>query len=117
MSENGQTTSGCSGIHVYDEPGYSQGEYNIISGNVAIGNLDPGTNSATDGQDGSGIELDQLTSNNKVLQNLVIQNDGGGIVIYDSASNAVTYNVAFSNSENRSGAHTILAEFVLPSLS
>ncbi len=113
VSENGQKTSGCSGIHVYNEPGYSQGEYNIISGNVAIGNLDPGTNSATDGQDGSGIELDQLTSNNKVLQNLVIQNDGGGIVIYDSASNAVTYNVAFSNSENRSGAHTILAEFVL----
>jgi len=108
VTSNGQTSEGSSGIHIYT-PSASAGlgMYNTISGNIAIGNLD-----SLD-QDGNGIEIDQWATDNTVTQNLAMQNDGGGVVLYDAPGNTVTYNIMFANGEDRKGTHSIHSELIL----
>ena len=105
---NGTATSGCSGIHLYASSttdGY--GNYNVITDNVSVGNID------TTALDGNGIELDQWTHNNQVTGNFSYDNDGAGIVLYDSRSNVINGNETFDNELDPGQSHTVRGELVM----
>ena len=105
---NGDATQGAAGIHVYTgsaTEGY--GQHNTIQNNISIGNYD------LTGPDGEGIDLDQWTSGNTVSGNLFYDNEGAGIMIFDSAKNTITDNVLFDNELNPGNSHPDAGEIVL----
>ena len=90
--QNGLTVAGSSGIHVYaSSPDDLGGEDNVITGNLVAGTNVVGN------IDGDGIELDQWTSGNTVSGNTICDNDGAGIMVYDSSGNTIGGNLVFCN--------------------
>jgi parallel beta-helix repeat protein len=92
IMENGQTTAGSSGIHVYSPTqGSGFGDNNSITGNTVTG-----TN-IVDSVDGNGIELDRFTFGNTVSGNTICGNEGSGITLFDSWQNTISNNMVFCN--------------------
>ncbi len=86
--------NGYSGIHTYaggyiNDPFKNFGNYNELSLNVVANHKGH--------FDGNGIQLDQLTHDNTVAQNLCHDNDGAGISMYDAYSNLIYKNVTLNN--------------------
>ena len=99
IMENGQTTAGSSGIHVYSPTRNSGfGDDNAITGNTVTG-----TN-IVKSVDGNGIELDMFSSGNTVSGNTICGNAGSGITLYDSWQNTVSNNMVFCNDAGPIGA-------------
>lgn len=108
VHDNCLTVTTSSGIHIFGggtggSTGTASGfgNYNTITNNASYSNRDPGDGSYA--TDGSGIESDQFCVGNTISNNLCWNNDGAGIMIYDSGSNTVTNNVLIGNCVNRSG--------------
>jgi len=107
---NGRFILGSSGIHVFgglisrDGFGYD----NVIRGNTVTDTYEHGG-----GYDGNGIQLDRFTGRNLVEGNTVSKNDGAGIIIYDSESNAIVSNTVIGNALDRTGSHPWQAEIML----
>src|SRR5262249_10537961 len=112
VSANGGLVSGSSGIHVYGGVGSGDGfgVGNVIANNTVFGNRE-----ASHGFDGNGIQLDQFTSNNQVKQNVVHDNDGAGILIYDSSSNQIISNTLSGDSLDLTNSHPYRGEIILAS--
>jgi parallel beta-helix repeat protein len=96
---------GSSAIHMYNgcwgaDPCGTEGHDNLITHNVVYDAHD------TQG-DGNGIQIDQMTQNNTITQNLSFFNDGQGISLYDSANNVVGQNVFFNNGMDRNFSHSL----------
>jgi len=107
---NGLAISGVSGIHVYGgAPGAPDG---FGAGNTVTDNITNGNHDAT-GQDGNGIDLNQYTHDNIVLGNTAKSNDGAGIVLYDSYSNAVIGNLLVSNEKDPGDSHAVAGQLAL----
>ena len=87
VSDNGGGIAGTSGIHVFarDRSG-GYGNHNLIRGNIVSGQVE------TTGRDGNGIQLDTWCDHNEVAFNLVFDNDGAGINLYDASLNVVSNN-------------------------
>ena len=101
----GLHVGGSSAIHVYNgcfgsDPCGTEGHDNLITHNVVY--------DAHDTQaDGNGIQIDQMTHNNTITQNLSFSNDGEGLSLYDSANNVVGQNVFFNNGMDRNVSHSL----------
>ena len=100
-----QAAGGGSAIHVYNgcwgaDPCGTEGHDNLITHNVVY---DAHDNLG----DGNGIQIDQMTHNNTITQNLSFSNDGEGISLYDSANNVVSQNVFFNNGMDRNFSHSL----------
>ncbi len=110
VASSGWSVSGSTGIHIYAGYGTPDG-YGF--GNVISNNLVYDTREAGNGYDGNGIQADQYTGNNRIENNTVYGNDGAGIILYDSASNAVIGNTVSGNVLDRSGQHPYRGEIIL----
>jgi parallel beta-helix repeat protein len=105
---NGSTKSGTSGIHVFvGKKTDRYGKENIIRYNYVHDNHDE-----TD-QDGGGITLDQWCDKNQVYGNIVVGNDGAGIVLFDAASNMVHENTLRDNGVDSGNSHLKKANIAL----
>jgi parallel beta-helix repeat protein len=105
---NGVAMSGTSDIHTFAAgPSDDAGNYNTITGNVTLDEVD------TQAQDGNGIELDQWTHGNTVSNNLSLNNDGAGIVLYDSGANTIVGNITHNNGLDPGHTHSYRGELVL----
>jgi parallel beta-helix repeat protein len=82
------------GIHVYtgdSEAGARFGRHNVISWNIVHGQK-------SNGHDGSGIEVDHYTTDNMIHNNIVYENYGPGIDVYDCEHVEVDHNTSYGNS-------------------
>jgi parallel beta-helix repeat protein len=112
VSDNGLSTSGGSGIHVFggfEGAPDAFGVENTITNNVTFGNRDDS------GCDGNGIELDQYTHNNVVSGNLAYGNDGAGLALYDSYSNSISNNLLTENELDPGHTHAAMGDLSLNS--
>jgi len=113
--ENGQTQFGISGIHLYaggflNAPRIAgMGTHNIIRYNIVSRNLDHRA------QDGNGIQADTWCDDNEIYYNVVFENDGAGIVVYDGARNHVFNNTLFANARDPGRTHRFRGEIVVAS--
>ncbi len=93
-------TGGVSGIHVYrGTPTEDSGADNLIRYNASYATSDPVK------ADGNGIEVDQWCDGNVVAYNLVWNNDGAGIIVFDGNDNAVEGNTAYGDGVDSGGTH------------
>jgi parallel beta-helix repeat protein len=102
-------TGGVSGIHVYrGTPTEDSGADNLVRYNASYGTSDPVAS------DGNGIEVDQWCDDNTVAYNLVWNNDGAGIIVFDGNSNAIEGNTAHGDGIDPGHTHTAaLGELIL----
>jgi parallel beta-helix repeat protein len=102
-------TGGVSGIHVYrGTPSEDSGADNLVRYNAAYATRDPVA------ADGNGIEIDQWCDGNVVAYNLVWNNDGAGIIVYDGNNNAVQGNTAYSDGVDPGHTHSAaLGELII----
>jgi parallel beta-helix repeat protein len=111
--ENGQTQWGISGIHLYaggfrnSARHVGMGSNNIVRYNTVFHNLD------SKSEDGNGIEADTWCNDNDIYYNVVYENDGAGIVVFDGARNRVVNNTLFGNERDPGRTHTYHGEFLL----
>ena len=112
VTGNGHAIMGSSGIHVFG--GFLAGD-GFGFDNVIRGNTVTDTRELGNGYDGNGIQLDRFTGRNAVEGNTVSANDGAGIILYDSASNAIVSNTVIGNALDRNAGHAWLAEIMLAS--
>ncbi len=107
---NGLTVTGSSGIHVF-------GGFTTADGfgfdNMILGNTVTGTREAGSGYDGNGIQLDRFSGSNIVENNTVTDNDGAGIILYDSAENQIVSNTVIGNALDHNGSHAWRGEVML----
>lgn len=107
-------TGGCSGIHLYaggfDGSSFWTVQNNIIRYNIVCNIVD---NSTMYGYDGNGIQLDQKTSYTTVDRNFCFDNDGQGIIVFDSWNNTITGNFCYKNGRNTNNRHVFTSEIVL----
>jgi parallel beta-helix repeat protein len=99
IHDSGMTTGGTSGIHLYGggfqgTPPDGMGNYNWVLNNVVYHAHEPLL------YDGNGIESDQYTHNNNIVNNLIFGNDGRGVCLYDSRNSQVYGNTLFGNVVN-----------------
>jgi parallel beta-helix repeat protein len=113
---NGLTTAGTSGIHVFSggpangQGNLNTGNYNRIAYNVTYGNREFFQ------QDGNGIQLDQYTHDNLVYRNLSYQNDGAGISLFDAFNNTIQENITFGNTRDPNRTHAYHGEILIASM-
>jgi len=111
ISGNGRKTPGTSGIHMY-AGGFQgtefidAGSFNLVQGNVCTDQRCPTT-------DGNGIQADQACHDNKIIDNLSYNNDGGVIVLFDAWANTMERNITFNNSRDPANSHPFRGELVL----
>ncbi|SFM94162.1 right-handed parallel beta-helix repeat-containing protein [Thermodesulforhabdus norvegica] len=106
--ENGFSTPGTSGIHIYSgSAGENSGDYNIIRYNISYRNKE------TSGPDGNGIQLDQWCDFNEVYYNICYENDGAGISVFDSSGSRVFNNTLVGNMLDPGKSHPFKAELYL----
>lgn len=110
VSDNGGGIAGTSGIHVFarDRSG-GYGNHNLIRGNIVSGQVE------TTGRDGNGIQLDTWCDHNEVAFNLVFDNDGAGINLYDASLNVVSNNTMVGDMRRPNSAHLLRGELVIAS--
>jgi parallel beta-helix repeat protein len=107
---NGVALPGTSGIHVFSRnPSENSGDHNVIRYNRSYGNIEH------QGPDGNGIQLDHWCDNNAIYYNLVYENDGPGISIYDAAANRVQHNTVYANMRDPGRDHPYPGEIMLAS--
>jgi hypothetical protein len=97
------------GIHIFtgdSRVGARFGQHNVIGWNTV-------SRQRSNGQDGSGIEVDHYTRENILHHNVVYANDGPGIDLYDCTHIGVHDNTAYGNSNHSSG---VKAEISLSTL-
>jgi len=70
-------------------------------------------NHDSEGLDGNGIELDQYTHGNVVIGNESENNDGAGIVLFDSYENDVIGNLLAFNEQDPGHSHTVMGQLAL----
>jgi parallel beta-helix repeat protein len=108
--DNGVKLSGTSGIHVVAKDAHQgTGQFNVIRYNTVSREHE------TDGQDGNGIQLDQWCDNNQIYFNVVFENDGAGIVLFDAANNLVVNNTLYDNMHDSGGHHAYKGDLVIAS--
>jgi len=110
VSGSGRLSTGASGIHVFAkdaEDGF--GKHNIIDSNESFDNHD------TSAQDGNGIQLDQWCDNNFVTANIIFNNDGAGISVFDAAGAIITGNTLRANMRDPGRSHRHKGELVFAS--
>lgn len=108
---NGHGIVGASGIHLYAKNARQDaGDHNIIRYNISHHNKEGGK-----GQDGGGITLDQWCDFNEVYYNIAHNNDGSGIILFDSSDNLVYNNTLFNNIQDSEKSHVLKGELVLAS--
>ena len=109
VHDNGNASSPYMGIHIYsgamDE---GTGDHNIIRFNKVYNQLG-------NGEDGAGISSDQWCDNNEIYYNVVFNNDGPGIYLFDSANCKIFNNVCYANCKNSSGQLTEKGEIRITS--
>jgi parallel beta-helix repeat protein len=107
---NGAALPGTSGIHVFSRKlSENSGDYNVIRYNRSYGNIEH------HGPDGNGIQLDHWCDNNAIYYNLVYENDGPGISIYDAAANRIQHNTVYANMRDPGRDHPYPGEIMLAS--
>jgi parallel beta-helix repeat protein len=97
------------GIHIFtgdSRAGARFGQHNVISWNTV-------SHQRSNGEDGSGIEVDHYTRENILHDNVVYANDGPGIDLYDCTHIGVYENTAYGNSNHSTG---VKAEISLSTL-
>jgi len=108
VSQSGQAIGGTSGIHVFSHSAADDvGDGNLVRYNFSFGNAD------TRASDGNGIQVDQWCDRNTVAFNVVWDNDGAGIIVFDGNGNQVFANTARGNGRNPGGTHGPLGEMIL----
>ncbi|MEJ8859993.1 right-handed parallel beta-helix repeat-containing protein [Variovorax robiniae] len=108
VSRSGLALAGTSGIHIYSAAANeNSGDDNIVRYNASYSNADTGAS------DGNGIQLDHWCDRNTVAFNVMWNNDGPGINLFEAASNNVYGNTAAGNSVDPGGTHGALAELVV----
>lgn len=101
---------GTSGIHIYSPSlGDNSGDFNIVRNNRVSNQQD------FDGFDGNGIQSDHFCDNNQIYNNVVFQNDGGGVFLHDARSCSVYGNVLYGNMRDRGSTRQALGEIALTS--
>jgi len=110
VSDSGLTMGGTSGIHIYSSnAAEDSGDGNLIRRNFSYNNHD------TQMSDGNGIQVDQWCDGNEVSYNVVWNNDGAGIILFDAADNRVFGNTAKSNARDPARTHGDRGELILNS--
>jgi len=108
VTQSGQRSSGTSGIHIYSGVlGEGTGAGNMLRYNRSYANADALAS------DGNGIQIDQWCDGNTVAFNLVWDNDGAGIIVFDGSSNEVYANTAHGNGLDPGGTHGALGQLIL----
>lgn len=96
VSYNGHSIGGASGIHLYSRSERENtGDFNIITNNISSHNQDDILH-----WDGNGIQADQWCDNNIISGNKSFNNDGAGIILYDSQNNKVFNNILYNNAQD-----------------
>jgi parallel beta-helix repeat protein len=94
VHDSGTTSTDCIGIHIYSASGSDGlGQHNIIRYNTVY-------NQMSNGLDGSGIETDHYAANNSLYGNVIYNNQGPCIDLWDSASVLVYNNTCYGNLRN-----------------
>jgi hypothetical protein len=94
VHDSGTTSTDCIGIHIYSASGSDGlGQHNIIRYNTVY-------NQMSNGFDGSGIETDHYAANNSLYGNVIYNNQGPCIDLWDSASVLVYNNTCYGNLRN-----------------
>lgn len=107
---NGAGISGASGIHFFSKSARQDlGKYNIARYNIVHANIDK------KGPDGNGIQADQWCDHNQIYYNVVFNNDGSGISLFDSAHNMISNNTLFNNVADPGKSHPYKGEIALAS--
>jgi len=110
VSDSGLTMGGTSGIHIYSSSASEDsGDGNLVRRNFSYNNHD------TQMSDGNGIQVDQWCDGNEVSYNVVWNNDGAGIILFDAADNRVFGNTAKSNARDPARTHGDRGELILNS--
>ncbi len=107
---SGRLSTGSSGIHVYARNGSEGiGRHNTLIYNRSFNNHDASA------QDGNGIQLDQWCNDNFVGNNIVSNNDGAGISVFDAARARIMGNVIFANMRDPAHSHRHKGELIFAS--
>lgn len=96
VANNGYTdkeAGGYSGIHLY-----TASDNGTCNSNQVLYNYVWGTVSRRGGTDGNGIQIDNFCDDNAVGYNVIWNNDGAGIAVYNAARNQVFSNTVGFNS-------------------
>jgi parallel beta-helix repeat protein len=108
--ENGGAVPGTSGIHIFARNAAEDaGDHNVVRYNVSYRNREP------KGPDGNGIQVDQWCDDNEVAYNLVFENDGAGVNLFDAGRGRVYNNTMFGNMRDPGRSHPYRGELVLAS--
>ncbi len=108
VSLSGQAVPGTSGIHLFSaSEAEDSGHHNVIVYNISHHNVD------TELHDGNGIQIDRFCDDNTVAFNLLLNNDGHGINVYEAQNNLVFGNTTRGNSIDPNGKHGALAEIII----
>ena len=108
VSQSGQAIAGTSGIHLYSRSAADDAcDGNLVRYNHSHSNAD------TQASDGNGIQVDQWCDANTVAFNVVWDNDGAGIIVFDGNDNQVFANTARGNGRNPGGSHGALGELIV----
>jgi parallel beta-helix repeat protein len=110
VSGSGRLSTGASGIHVFAKSANDGfGTQNLILGNRSFDNHDASA------QDGNGIQLDQWCNDNSVSGNMVEDNDGAGISVFDAARATISGNTIHANMRDPGHSHRHKGELVFAS--
>lgn len=90
---NGGGIAGTNGIHVYAaDPAEGTGQHIAMEYNYIHDNVDTNL-----GLDGNGIKLDRFTRFNYIGWNAITNNDGSGIMVFDSSDASIVHNLLYGN--------------------
>mgnify|MGYP003576184431 CR=1 FL=1 len=97
----GEPPGGYSGIHLYDKENYLKPEDRRCGDHQVRFNYVWDTRTVPKGTDGNGIQIDNFCDYNVVAFNVVWNNEGAGIAIYNAAHNQVYSNTVAFNTRQK----------------